>query len=116
MLFRSLGVSRQAVYDWQHGKPIAPENLRRIEAAAHAADVVATSGLPAIARTRKFNGKTLADIAFDGGNAEFAVARLVRVLQQEAEQRELLRKAVANVERRPLSASDFGTPAYREEG
>src|SRR5260370_23127531 len=44
-LARALGVSRQAIYDWQAGRPIAADNVARLHALSRAADLFASEGL-----------------------------------------------------------------------
>jgi predicted transcriptional regulator len=46
-----LGVSRQALYDWQSGKPVALENASRLSDLAGAADVFAVEGLTGSSET-----------------------------------------------------------------
>jgi hypothetical protein len=43
-LAKALGVSRQAIYDWQAGRPIAAANVARLQDVARAADLFAREG------------------------------------------------------------------------
>src|SRR5215469_11996811 len=72
-LARALGVSRQAIYDWQAGRPIAAENAARITDIARAANLFAIEGLqatPHMMRRSISNGRNFFDIIQKGGSAE----------------------------------------------
>lgn len=114
-----MGVSRQAIYDWQNGKPIADENAAKLDAAARAADMVIAAGFPStslVLNRKIMNGKTLADFAFESTNIERAVGTLVQTLQREAAQRALLDRSLARTVRRPATPFDYGAPALEEDG
>jgi hypothetical protein len=118
-LSTAMGVSRQAVYDWQNGKPIAAENASRLADLARSADVFAAAGVTTTAQLlrRPFvSGKTLLDIARDGGSLEAAAARLVQVVQRETEQRRMLAARLKGRPKPALSAEDYGTPILDELG
>jgi hypothetical protein len=77
-------VSRQAVYDWQAGKAIAPLNAAKIDELAKASDLLESEGLTRSSQSLRRplkGGKTLFDIVRDGGSAEEGAALLVRMLR-----------------------------------
>jgi hypothetical protein len=72
-LAKALGVSRQAIYDWQAGRPIAEGNAARLQDLARAADLFAREGLQATAHGMRrpiTQGKNLFDLVREGGSAE----------------------------------------------
>lgn len=116
-LASALGVSRQAVYDWQSGRPIAAENATRLADLARAADVLAAEGLTAttqILRRPVSSGKNLFAIVREGGSAEGAATKLCAILRREAQQREALNARLANRKRPTTSIDDYGIPALSE--
>jgi hypothetical protein len=115
----ALGVSRQAVYDWQNGKPIAVENAARLADLAHAADVFATEDLTTSAQILRrpiASGKTLFDIVRDGGSAEHAARKLVQMVRRELQQRQILAARLANRKRPAMPSEDYGAPILDELG
>jgi DNA-binding XRE family transcriptional regulator len=118
-LARALGVSRQAIYDWQAGRPIAAENVARIQDIARAADFFAREGLQATAQLVRrpiINGKNIFEIIRDGGSAEAAARTLIDVVRRELEQRENLKLRLAN-RVRPTREDfrDLGAPMLDEK-
>jgi DNA-binding XRE family transcriptional regulator len=116
-LAQALGVSRQAIYDWQNGKPITAENAARLTDLASAADVFSNEGITGSAQALRrpiVDGKTLFDIARDGGSTEMAARTLVDRIRRELSQRERLAARLAG--RRPAAGSvdDDGTPMLDE--
>jgi transcriptional regulator with XRE-family HTH domain len=114
----ALSVSRQAVYAWQNGKPIAAENAARLADLARAADVFATEGLTVSAyllRRPIGSGKTIFDIVRDGGSAEHAARTLLQMTRRELQQRQMLEARLAS-RKRPICAEDYGTPILEESG
>jgi predicted NBD/HSP70 family sugar kinase len=119
-LAKSFAVSRQAVYDWQAGKPISAENAERLADFARAADLFALEGLTAsaqILRRTIANGQNLFEIVRNGGSAESAVRKLIEIVRREVHQREALQARLA---RRPHPSrevyKDVGIPMLKEEG
>jgi transcriptional regulator with XRE-family HTH domain len=115
----ALGVSRQAVYDWQNGKPISVENADRLADLAHAADVFATEDLTAPAQLLRrpiVSGKTLFDMVRDGGSAEQAAQKLVQMVRRELQQRQMLAERLSNRKRPAMPSEDYGTPILEEQG
>lgn len=115
----AFGVSRQAVYDWQNGRPIAAENAARLADLARAADAFAAEGLTATAQVLRrpvAAGRTLYGIVREGGSAEDAAGKLCGMLRREARQREALSARLANRRRPTVSADDYGLPMLDELG
>ncbi len=115
-LAKILGVSRQAVYDWQSGKPIADENAERLADLARAADVFVEANIEPSAqlfRRTILSGKGLLDIVQDGSSAESTARKLVDILRSEARQRERLQVRLAT--RTSVDYSDAGIPMLDEE-
>ena len=119
-LARAMGVSRQAIYDWQAGRPIAAENVTRLQDIARAADLFAREGLQATAHVMRrpiTNGKNLFDIVRDGGSAEAAARTLIDIVRRELRQRENLKSRLAK-RTRPTREDfrDLGAPMLDEKG
>lgn len=114
-----VGVSRQAVYDWQSGATIATKHAKRLADLARAADLFAAEGLAAtsqILRRPIKAGRSFLDIVQDGGSADGAAESLIRIVRREAEQRKALTSRLANRSRPALPADDFGAPMLDERG
>lgn len=119
-LARAIGVSRQAIYDWQAGRPIAEENVERLRAIARAADLFAREGLQSTANVMRrsiANGKNFFEIVRDGGSAEAAARTLIEIIRRELKQRDSLRSRLAN-RARPSRDDyrDLGAPMLDEKG
>jgi DNA-binding transcriptional regulator YiaG len=119
-LARALGVSRQAIYDWQAGRPIAAENAARLQDIARAADLFAREGLQATAHVLRrpiTAGKNLLDVVHDGGSAEAAARALIEIVRRELKQRESLKSRLAK-RSRPTREDfrDLGAPMLDEQG
>jgi len=117
-LAKALGVSRQAVYDWLRGRPIMADNAARVAELARAVDVFAAAGVTGntqLLRRPISAGRTLFDIAREGGSVEDAARTLVERIGREQAQRERLAARLAG--RRPLrdSIDDYGTPMLNEQ-
>ena len=115
----ALGVSRQAVYDWQNGKSIAAENAARLADLARAADVFAAEGLtasPQLLRRPLSSGERLFEIVRDGGSAEDAARRLIQMVRRELQQRQILAARFANRKRPAIPSEDYGAPILDELG
>lgn len=117
-LAKALGVSRQAIYDWQAGRAIAPENAARIEDVARAAEIFAREGLqatPQMMRRTISGGKNFFEIMRDGGSAESSARTLIEIVRRELNQRQNLQARLA---KRPSPAPDefrdAGTPMLDE--
>ncbi len=115
-----LRVSRQAIYDWQAGKPIASENASRLEDLGRAADLFAVEGLMgtprALHRSIK-NGKNFFELVREGGSADSAARTLIEIIRAELRQRQVLRDRLLG--RKPLTREAFeeiGAPTLDERG
>jgi predicted transcriptional regulator len=115
-----LRVSRQAIYDWQAGKPIATENALRLADLAQAADVFAVEGLRGSAEVLRRpirNRKNFFALVEEGGSAENAARTLVEIVRTEARQRQALQKRLAGRKRPTRKAfEEVGTPMLDERG
>ena len=112
-LATTFGVSRQSVYNWLNGDPVADENGAKLHDLAQAADVLAyeSVGINAAMLKRKFaNGRTLMQVAQAGESARDAALMLVQIHKREAVQRERMDTRFANRAKSPASA-DFDLPA-----
>jgi transcriptional regulator with XRE-family HTH domain len=115
-LATTFGVSRQSVYNWLNGEPVADENATKLQDLAQAADVLAHEGvgINAALLKRKFaNGRTLMQVAQAGESARDAALMLVQVHKREAVQRERMNARFANRAKTPASA-DFDLPASND--
>ena len=112
-LATTFGVSRQSVYNWLNGEPVADQNAAKLQDLAQAADVLAHEGvgINAALLKRKFaNGRTLMQIAQAGESARDAALMLIQIHKREAVQRERMKARFANRAKTPASA-DFDLPA-----
>ena len=114
-----LQVSRQAIYDWQAGKPIAAGNEARISELAQAADLFAVEGLRATSETLRRpiqGGKNFFQMVEEGTAADTAARRLIEIVRGELLQREALRKRLAGRKRPSREAfREMGTPMLDEK-
>jgi len=111
-----VGVSRQAVYNWLGGERPSHESADRLEDLAKAADLVAAYGVatPYLLRRKIRDGKNLMDIVRGGGSAQDAARSLVRIAEQEAKQRNLLKSRLAGRQPSKLETSELGIPMLDE--
>lgn len=112
----TFGVSRQSVYNWLNGEPVADENAAKLQDLAQAADVLDHEGIVANAALlkRKFaNGRTLLQVAQAGESARDAALQLVQVHKREMAQRERMTARFANRAKTPPSA-DFDLPSAND--
>jgi DNA-binding XRE family transcriptional regulator len=112
-----LGVSRQSVYNWQSGEPIAEHNERVLEQMALAADVLAAGGL--IGRNRDLKrsisgGKSLFDLVRAGASGESTAQSLLAIIANESVQRERLTARLRNRKKQPVDLDEFGSPRLDE--
>ncbi|WP_157647958.1 hypothetical protein [Burkholderia ubonensis] len=116
-LATTFGVSRQSVYNWLNGEPVAEENAAKLQDLAHAADVLAHEGIDVNAALlkRKFvNGRTLMQVAQAGESARDAALMLVQIHQREVAQRERMNARFANRAKTSATA-DFDFPASSDQ-
>ena len=111
------GVSLQAVYDWQAGKPLAQENAAKLEDLAKAADVLAATGIDGSSQLLRRNiagSKSLLDVVREGGSATSAAQMLAQTLVREAKQRERLALRLAGRAKPNVPHDDYGVPMLDE--
>jgi transcriptional regulator with XRE-family HTH domain len=115
-LATTFGVSRQSVYNWLNGDPVADENAAKLQDLAQATDVLAHEGVTinAALLKRKFaNGRTLMQVSQAGESARDAALMLVQIHKREAAQRERMNARFGNRAKTPASA-DFDLPATND--
>jgi DNA-binding transcriptional regulator YiaG len=111
------GVSRQAIYDWQSGKVIGPDNLIKLQDLARASDLIRAASVQnaaAVMRRKIRQGKTFIDIVKDGGDAEKAARDLVAMLRREGEERARLDARLGARNDQKLQSSLIGAPMLGE--
>lgn len=116
-LATTFGVSRQSVYNWLNGEPVAEENAAKLQDLAQAADVLAHEGIAVNAALlkRKFaNGRTLLQVAQAGESARDAALQLVHIHKRETTQRERMAARFANRGKTAPSA-DFDLPSANDD-
>ena len=116
-LATTFGVSRQSVYNWLNGEPVADENAAKLQDLAQAADVLAHGGVNtnvALLKRKFANGRTLMQVAQAGESARDAAQMLVQLHKREAAQRERMSARFANRAKTPASA-DFDLPASNDD-
>jgi len=115
-----LRVSRQAIYDWQAGKPIALENASHLADLARAADVFAVEGLTGASQVLRRpirDGKNFFALVKEGNSADGVAQTLVEIVLRESSQREALRKRLAGRPRPEREAfEEIGAPMLDERG
>lgn len=112
-LATTFGVTRQSVYNWLNGEPVAEVNAVKLRDLAQAADVLVHEGITvntALLKRKFTNGKTLLQVAQAGESARDAALLLVQIQKREAVQRERMNARFANRAKTPATA-DFDLPA-----
>jgi transcriptional regulator with XRE-family HTH domain len=112
-----LRVSRQTIYNWMGGENPSLESADRLEDLAKAADLIEAHGVNTstyLLRRKIRDGKTLIDIAMGGGSAHDAARSLVRILDQEAAERDLLKSRLDGRQYAKRDNSEFGIPMLDE--
>lgn len=112
-LATTFGVSRQSVYNWLNGEPVADENAAKLQDLAQAADVLAHEGVSinsALLKRKFSNGRTLMQVVQAGESAREAALMLIQIYKREAMQRERMNARFANRAKTPASA-DFDLPS-----
>lgn len=116
-LATTFGVSRQSVYNWLNGEPVAEENATKLQDLAQAADVLAHEGIvvnTALLKRKLANGRTLLQMAQVGGSARDAALQLVHMHRRETTQRERMAARFANRGKTAPSA-DFDLPSAGDD-
>jgi hypothetical protein len=114
-----IGVSRQAIYDWQSGATIASKHAARIADLARAADLFAAEGLTATSQTLRrpiAAGRSFFDLVQTGESAADAARSLVRIVRREVEQQKALEARLGDRPKPAIPADDFGAPMLDEQG
>lgn len=115
-LATTMGVSRQSVYNWLNGEPVAEENAAKLQDLAQAADVLDHEGIAVNAALlkRKFaDGRTLLQVAQAGESARNAALQLAHIHRRETAQRERMAARFANRAKTAPSA-DFDLPSAND--
>lgn len=115
-LATTLGVTRQSIYNWLNGAPVADDNAAKLRDLAQAADILAHEGVKVNASflKRKFaNGKTLLQVAQAGESARQAAQLFVQIHKREIAQRERLNARFAKHSKSPATA-DFDLPSAND--
>lgn len=115
-LATTFGVSRQSIYNWLKGEPVADENAAKLQDLAQAADLLAYEGLlnHAVLLKRKFaNGRTLMQVAQSGESARDAALQLIHIHKREAAQRERMAARFAN-RAKTSPSTDFDLPSAND--
>jgi DNA-binding XRE family transcriptional regulator len=110
-------VSRQTIYNWQAGQPIAAENERRLEQLARAADILDEQGLAqkvSVLRRPISDGKNFFDLVRLGSQPDTIAHALVKAIQDEMAQRRRLEQRLANRKRKPVNIEEIGSPHLDE--
>lgn len=110
-LAKVFGVSRQAIYNWQSGEDPQPIYADKLKDLASAADVIAGEALTLnghILKRKISNGKTLFEIAANGGSSKEAAQTLVKILRKESEQRKLLASRLQTRAKPTINSYDIG--------
>jgi len=87
-LARTMGVSRQAVYNWRNGEGSADDKLVGLRALRTAVQILKENGLPASGSNlrRTIGGTSVLKELSSNGDVSAATERLVAALSREAEQ------------------------------
>jgi DNA-binding transcriptional regulator YiaG len=107
------GVTRQAIYNWEAGKPIAEANQSLLTELALAANILRASGVSGSPRilSRKVNGGlTLLESIRNGASGEKAALNLIGMVEKEAGQRKSLEQRFASRPRKSVDVVDVGVP------
>ena len=107
------GVSRQTIYNWQAGQPLAEENEHRLERLVRAADIITAHGLAenhSVLRRPLAGGKGFFALVKEGRDSEETARVLVETVQRELQQRKRLDERLAGRTRKPLDIDDLGAP------
>lgn len=112
-LATSLGVSRQAVYNWLNGEAVTQANaISKLKDLAKATNVLTQAGVTinaALLKRKFFHGKTLMQVVQAGESASDAAQLMVHIHQREVAQRERISAQFANRKNTPATA-DFDLP------
>lgn len=111
------GVTRQTLYNWMSGDRPAPESAERLDDLARASDVFAAAGLSPSAylfRRKLLNGRSLADVVREGGEAEKTAQVMIAIARKEADQRATLQRHLTNRPKASPDTDELGVPMLNE--
>jgi transcriptional regulator with XRE-family HTH domain len=114
-----IGVSRQAVYDWQNGSHPLPEHAKRLADLAEAADIFVAEGIVTVPRllSRRVDGrKSMFEHMREGEAVVDAARALAHLLRRESEQRAKLQVRLGTRTHPPLDHEAIGVPMLDERG
>ncbi|WP_157773635.1 Cro/Cl family transcriptional regulator [Variovorax atrisoli] len=117
-LASAFGVSRQAIYNWQAGQPIAEQNEIRLAEMANAAELLSSHGFANtanLARRRLPGGTSFFEAAKSGANLEAAAKQLIALLASESAQRTALSERLATRRSKSVALDDLGSPHLNEQ-
>jgi DNA-binding XRE family transcriptional regulator len=118
-LAHCVGVSRQAIYNWQAGGSIKSQHVSRLAELKAAADVLLAeniSGSPLVLERKLPGGKTLLESISGGTDARTAAMSLVNLLREEAAQRAMMNKRLAARLAAIPRNTEYGAPLFDERG
>ena len=117
-LARTLGVSRQAIYNWKSGSHIKAHNLSKLANLKLAADEFVQSRITVssemLDRTLP-GGKTLLERIAEGMDGSAAAYSLINLLRADSERRKEMDALLAENISRPANRLDYGAPAFNED-
>jgi len=85
------GVSRQTIYNWLNGEQPRPDHITKLQDLANAADTIAEAKIPRTAALLKrpvSKGRSLFQVARNGGSMQAVAQQLIQLVQHELKQRE----------------------------
>jgi DNA-binding transcriptional regulator YiaG len=115
-LAATLGVSRQAVYNWINGEQPRVEFAEKLSDLAQAAEILSHEGIviDSLLLKRKFsNGRSILQVSQAGDSARNAALLLVQIVKRETEQRERMNARFAG-RAKTQPTSDFDIPAAND--
>jgi transcriptional regulator with XRE-family HTH domain len=110
-------VSRQTIYNWQAGEPIATENRQRLEQLTEAANLFDAHGLSqkvGVLRRPISGGKNFFELVKAGSDPTEICRKIIANVEVEMEQRQRLQDRLANRKRKPLDVDEIGSPHLDE--
>jgi transcriptional regulator with XRE-family HTH domain len=113
----ALKVSRQAIYDWQAGKALSPENADRLSEMARAGLGFHHAGFKPQRRLllrALTDGKNALDLIREGKAPEPVLNQLIALLKKEANSRQQLQERFKD-RKGPIDIADMGIPSADEE-
>lgn len=111
-------VTRQTLYNWTNGdKQPTPEHAARLNDLALAAQRLSDAGFSGslIGRRKISEGKTLLQVAQEGGAAAKAADKLISTLRKEVDQRARMTARLAGRKPAVTVAEDAGSPMLHEK-